>query len=196
MKKLIVGVIFGIDMIFAMILFVVLSMAYKQHDLSLLFWSVFFGHLPDVSMAVYPFCKKWAINKFGIPSHRPLTHHPILVIPLVIIVCYFLSPAFGYPTSMFIVLAVSNLFVHFVHDSVEPQGMHWLSPFSWGRFTLKNWVPEYVPRDTWYKIHWEKEKKYSASSKDEFAQRVDKVPQLQKIVWGVVFLITIFYCFL
>jgi len=171
-----------------------LSLNYQNCDFNLLLWSILFAHLPDVSMAIYPFCKKWAISKFGIPSHRSLTHHPLLVIPAVVAVCYLLAPVLGYSISMFIVLAISNLLMHFIHDSIEPQGMHWISPFSWKRITLKNGFPQYVPEDVWYKIHWEKEKKYGVSSRDEFTERADEVSVSQKIVWGIVFGLTLTYC--
>lgn len=194
MIRFFLRILFGVDMIFAMILYVVFSLIYQNYDFTLLLWSIFFAHLPDVSMAIYPFCKKWVINKFGIPSHRPLTHHPVLLISAIAISCYFLAPVLGYSISMFILLAVSNLFVHFVHDSIEPQGMHWISPFSWKRITLKNGFPEYVPENIWHDIHWEKEKKYAMSSKDEFTQRADKVSVVQKIAWGIIVLITVIYC--
>ncbi len=176
-------VLFGVDMIVAMLAYaLVLSVFPGDWNWWMLIGSVLFAHLPDLDMVPYFILKRFFGVQFRLSSHRVIGHYPIIVIPLVVVCVIGLADN---NEMAWLTLAMIGIVGHFIHDSTEPQGLHWFSPISWDRITLMRGWPDKVSRYRWIRIHFSKGAAFNKSALDEFAQRVDPLMRGQILVWGL-----------
>jgi hypothetical protein len=91
------------------------------------------AHFPDLDLIPFLMVR----NNMRIPSHWIVGHHPIIIIPLAGIIAlitgHFLELGAWYLFS----IAVFDVFLHFIHDSIQYQGLHWFSPFLGNVLLLK-----------------------------------------------------------
>lgn len=182
----------GVDMTVAILVFTITSVIFKSgFNWTVLLCAVVLSHLPDADMIPYVFLKRLFNVKFRIPSHRVIGHHPLFLYPVVMVLILWLG---GEMRSQLLVVAILCLTAHFIHDSVEPQGFHWLSPFSWKRTRIEWLGVSRVPTRIWARIHLEKGRTYNKTTGAEFFDRVDPSNHLQKVVWAFsVFALFFFY---
>ncbi|MCD5381848.1 MAG: hypothetical protein LR017_00855 [Candidatus Pacebacteria bacterium] len=71
---------------------------------------------------------------------------------------------------------------HFVHDSVQKQGLHWLSPFVWSHWSLSDGTLRRVP-DEGVLAFYTRQKKHNtgAGSLDEIVSRTTTVSNGQLV---------------
>lgn len=195
MKKLLtfaMQVGMGVDMIVAMIAFLISSFIFGiEFSWIGLGCAIIFAHLPDTDMIPYMILKKIFGVKFRLPSHRLIGHHPLLVIPIVVIPLYYFVPGIMGPYLASIALIA--LIGHFAHDTMEPQGFHWLSPFYWGRITLYGESLKFVPVRVWVRIHLSKGKTYGKNAASEIIERADPIEHHQKLIWWIIVIAVIGY---
>ena len=93
---------------------------------TLIYLSITFVLLPDIDIVYYSIRK--LIGREHVYNHRALTHYPIIYIPVVALVYYFLG--FFYS-----VLFAVSVYFHLIHDSFWlGWGIVWMWPFSTKRF--------------------------------------------------------------
>lgn len=184
----------GIDMIVAMVAFLASSIIFHMG------WSwvglgaaIFLAHLPDLDLIPYVILKKVFGVKFRLPTHRTIGHHPLLVIPTVVVILYLFG---GIMTFYFMTIAIIALCGHFIHDSMETQGFHWLSPFSWKRITLYNFSFAKVSAVKYIRIHLQKGKTYGRNAASEIIERADPIERGQKFIWWVCIILIFSYYFI
>lgn len=90
----------------------------------------------DISIPIYAFLPQKVKEQWKLASHRQLTHHPALVLPLVFIALYPFSHFWAW-------LATLCLTAHLIDDTFDPGGIAWFSPFSSKRFQIL--APEREP---------------------------------------------------
>ncbi len=93
------------------------------------------AHSPDGDFIPYMLIKRHLQYR----SHHTVGHHPVLLIPLAGIIGWAIGEWYG------LTLATSAIVLHFVHDSMQVPGIHWLSPFSWRQMSLHGFRPRLVP---------------------------------------------------
>lgn len=112
-------------------------------------------------------------------------HHPLIVTPLAAA----LGAAIGYGVGQMcygVTLAVIATIAHFCHDSIQPQGLHWLWPFTWRRHRLTLTGFKEVPENVWLPIMLAKDRARSTTS-DEFTSRSSPVSWAHVAAWLVAF---------
>lgn len=168
--KIIVRILFGIDTSVGVFIYVFLSLVYgADFDPVILLFSIFCSHLPDIDFIPYLALKK----KMGLVSHWVFCHHPVIVIPLVATTGY-LSSLWHGSDRYIMFIAISGTALHFISDSWNTVGLHWLSPFSWRRYSLEGRV---------HRVDDETVKRFYAalnidSVSDEFEVRLKKLNTL------------------
>ncbi len=180
MKTLFFGIVFGIDMIIAMVIFLTLSLAFsKGWDISNLWLAIMFAHLPDIDMVVYLLIKQ----KLRLPSHWQVGHHPLIVIPCTLITVRLLTP-----DTYYIAMAGLGLVGHFIHDAMSPTGFHFLSPFSWKRFRVKNYRLVHIPLKTWYKRFQKRSVTWNGDIIKQMVGRAEPITVRQLFIWAMVYI--------
>ncbi len=131
-------IVFAVDTIAAIIAFMAITSFYGTAPQ----WKYFalalaFSRLPDLDMIPYLLLQK----RFGLRSHWVIGHHPVAFI--LTVGGYIAVKGFPSGQSYLATLLIVIVMAHFVHDSVQPQGMYWLWPFKWSRLTLARGSPEH-----------------------------------------------------
>jgi hypothetical protein len=88
-------------------------------------FSLVMAHFPDADFIFFLMVR----NKMRIPSHWIVGHHPVIIIPVAGIVAVITSNFLGLDVWYVLSIAVLDVLLHFIHDSVQYQGLHWFSPF-------------------------------------------------------------------
>lgn len=187
MKKLFrlgVRVLFGADMIIGMAGFALFYplMSGASSSLSALAWALASSHLPDLDMIPYLLAK----DRLRYRSHWLIGHHPFIVMPLVAICGYFAS---GYPAQDLPYLAAMALACvagHFVHDSLQPQGLHWLSPWSWKRYTLSGARVAEISRRANLRFLLKARRRLDLTGSREISSRISQIDK-RHIAWWTAF---------
>ncbi len=127
----------GIDMSCGVLIYTIVSLMFEQ-EFSWAFFLLTLAaiHAPDGDLIPYAFIR----NRLKYPSHWIIGHHPIIIIPLGGLVGWFIGDWYG------LTLAIVAIFFHFVHDSMAPQGLHWLSPFTWRSVSLQGLQPRIISK--------------------------------------------------
>ncbi len=123
--------VFHWDMAWGLLIALVVPYALgHEHSWALVAFSVVSAYAPDGDFIPFLVFRKW----IPVPSHRVIGHHPIFWLGLGLAIMPW-SPIGG------VILALGTM-CHFLHDSGEPQGLHWFSPFSWRmwRFGMAGFV--------------------------------------------------------
>lgn len=163
------GVILGVDMGIGLIVFWVFGVITKEVSITNLLFCVFMAHAPDLDMALYmvPTIKK----KLPYPSHRVIGHHPVLILPLFIIIGMWALVFL--PVETWVLQGIILLAAHFVHDMTDSTGLHLISPFSWKRWRLDTKGIHTVPQDDVDRRFNPATTKFGGGGISEFASRAE-----------------------
>ena len=173
--------LFGVDMALGCFNYVVWSwIAGQRFSAWFLVLSIFATHFPDVDMIPYLFLRR----RYQLVSHWVVGHHPLLLLPLVA-GASFVAARIWMPNrvSYTVVLMISGVLLHFLHDGASSLGFPWLSPFSLTRFRFRSGKPILVPRaetEQW-KSYW---KTRERSVVEEVAGRAAPVTIAHFLFWG------------
>lgn len=142
--RLLLRVFFGQDVSFGILWYVLVSLYFSEYfNPKILTFSIFCAISPDIDFLPWKIFRR----KFNIQSHQDIFHHPIFFIPLMIGIGVIIAQFVEVEESFVSVIAVGSLFFHFYHDSLSDVGMHWISPFLWGRITMsKGIIPKKVDK--------------------------------------------------
>jgi len=97
--------------------------------------------LPDVSIVALSVLS----GKENI-HHRDLTHYPLLIIPLFVVIAWF--------SLFWATLITLCLLAHFIDDTTDPGGIKWLAPFSKRRFQVLAREPLPLSREQWLEKYY------------------------------------------
>lgn len=143
------------------------------------------AHAPDGDFIPYKILR----NHLRYKSHHIIGHHPVFLIPLAGIAGWLIGGWYG------VSLAVTAITLHFVHDSMQVQGIHWLSPFIWRRWSLRGFRLRAVPEDERIRFLESLDKRWSDGGGDI----IGRLPALTKgemafcaSAWAVLALYIIF----
>ncbi len=129
-------ILFGADSSFGLAVYLSVSLIFgEKFNLYVLIFSVFCAHLPDLDMVPFILFKKYATRR----SHWVFGHHPLLLTPAAAAAAYFAGEKLGLNSDYLATIAGAGVFLHFLHDTMEPQGLHWLSPFRWYPHITLEW---------------------------------------------------------
>lgn len=161
----------------------------------ILVWCGFWAYAPDLDFSYFllqsPEKRKWGHWRLGF-------HHPMLVLPLFVMLAYTVANLLwpGYAMSL-TAMACACMFLHFVHDSTK-MGLHWMSPVTVdGSISFKDarrwshWIitPSGVRRWTQEEVDAEYARIANESERDgtsgEVANRLESVTELQVAAWLV-----------
>jgi hypothetical protein len=156
---------------------------FERWSVETLCFSLLLSHAPDLDMPSYILMRK----RLPYRSHWLVGHHPMLIVPLWMAIAAWMSAALQVETTYLVSLAAVNVTAHFIHDSLQPQGLHWLSPFSWQRFTLRHGCPEHVPKGVWKEIFRKKDAHDGSmpSAGEEISTRSEPVSPESALMWTV-----------
>lgn len=128
-SRLIAQLVFGVDTTIALGTYLVLSLLFGlEFSWTYLLLALAFVYLPDADflwfMLLPKRLRRWGHWWFGL-------HHPLLFLPLVGLVTWFISASLLPPleATFLTTLALVCVLGHFIHDSTNP-GLHWFSPIS------------------------------------------------------------------
>jgi hypothetical protein len=130
-----IRIFFGVDMALGFLNYVAWSWAMGQRfNIVFLALSILSTHLPDWDMIPFLLLRK----RYRLYSHWIVGHHPIFVLSIVVLGSYFAAKAWapgvvGYTAGMI----TCGVLLHFLHDTLNPIGFPWLSPFSLVHFRLQ-----------------------------------------------------------
>lgn len=180
--NILVRFLFGTDVTIGMFAFAAVTLSLSVHaqwNIALL--SIAFAILPDIDMLPYLMVRK----NLAYRSHWLVGHHPIVMVPAYSALGFYIG-SFTNDQAYVGMLAAVNAIAHFAHDSIQPQGLHWLSPFSWTRYRLQDLALKKVPLEVWSPIM-----KSKGSSNDsiarEFSSRSAPIDAWHLSAWWVGF---------
>ena len=140
---------FSVDCAIGVIVFLVTSFCFHEPlTIEIFLFSIVMAHLPDFDLIPYLMIRK----TMRIPSHWLVGHHPTIIVLLALNIAVFVGVIFNLNILYLATIAIIDVLLHFVHDSIQSQGLHWLSPFSWKRFTLQKGFPEKVTQMFWLRF--------------------------------------------
>lgn len=195
-------IFFGVDVALGILIYVFGSIIFGESKFNIWFlgFSLFCVHLPDFDFIPFLFLKKRVRWNGLCGGHWPYGHHPILVLPLSAILAYvILHTAGNYlritNTTFAIFLAVTAVTVHFVHDSIQPHGLHWFSPFSWTHYTFRHIVPRRIPDEKIRQFYetLNKESEETDSFKREFIARLPQMSFGEKVLVTSAFIVLLIF---
>jgi hypothetical protein len=187
--------LFGVDTLIAITAYLTLGIIFKINPtIPGLIFSFVFTYLPDADLIPFFLLRK----KFKWDSHWIIAHHPIAIIPAIGITTWLVSNMFHISDIFFLTtLSMFCISAHFVHDSFDPIGLHWFSPFRWTRYSFEHGFPEIAAPQKWERKKKELQKNTNAGLAYQISLRMEKVYATQIIIF--VFLTTIlvswFYLF-
>jgi len=156
----------------------------EPFNLIIVGYAICFAHFPDADFLPFLILRKKIKWNDMCGGHWPYGHHPIIVIPL----SFILSLAFHKVMSDFFPeqwtkdgmyvawVALMATTLHFLHDSAQPQGLHWFSPIKWTHYTLRRGWPKKIPHEKtrqFYKLHNSSHQKKSVTH--EFTSRIPRM---------------------
>jgi len=141
-RKLITRVMFGVDMSLGILIYLGMSLIFgMKFSPAILGFSILCSHLPDVDMVPYLLLRK----RFHLVSHQIFFHQPTWFVPVgtlcVVGFTFSLCDLFlvvdeNFYRCYLLAIAGSAIFAHFLHDSSNLPGLHWLAPFTWERYAF------------------------------------------------------------
>lgn len=139
----------GMDTSMGILIYVFTTLAFVEDpNVLVLFIALVASHLPDFDIPFYLVLKRriGPIGPYGANGHWPYGHHPILVIPGAVFVAWLATQLFWPGHELYAMTLVGlAVLAHFIHDSCQEHGLHWLSPFNWTHFAFRGIVPHEVP---------------------------------------------------
>lgn len=167
-------------MIVAMILFALLSFHFNMVWSPANLWiAIMFCHLPDADMIPYLILKR----KLPIQSHWVIGHHPILFIPTSFGVTWYMTD-----NPFYLVMSIIGPISHFLHDMMNPAGLHVLSPFIWNRVTLYDHTPRILAKREWMRIFLRRSTRWKGDTLKQLKGRAEQISTLQLFIWICAFL--------
>lgn len=134
--RLLVRIVFGPDVSIGILWYVSLSVCFGEgFNPWVLGLSVFCVISPDTDLLPWKILRK----RFSIQSHQDVFHHPIIFIPAIAGIGIIFAHFTGNSRMFASMIAIGATMLHFVHDSYNQTGMHWLSPFDWSRYKITGW---------------------------------------------------------
>lgn len=134
--RLLVRIIFGQDVSIGILWYILFSACFgERFNPWVLGFSVFCAISPDTDLLPWKILRK----RFSIQSHQDVFHHPIIFIPAVAGVGIIFAHIIGIDKIFASIIAIGAAMLHFMHDSYNSTGMHWLSPFGWSRYQITGW---------------------------------------------------------
>lgn len=153
-------------------------------SLIILAWSVFSAFFPDLDIIPYLFLRK----KLSLKSHRVIGHHPLIVLPLIAVLSSGVAQIVHEPPINFVMIGIAGTFLHFIHDSVCPEGLHWLSPFLWQRFALDtNGITSVNPE-----VFQKRVAEIGQNFSQQFFDRQEPIRWLNVVIWILLFFLILF----
>jgi hypothetical protein len=130
-----IRIFFGVDMALGLWNYVAWSWAMGQRfNIVFLALSLLSTHLPDWDMIPFLLLRK----RYRLYSHWIVGHHPVLVLSAVVLGSYFAAKTWAPEAITYTVgMITCGVLLHFLHDTINPIGFPWLSPFSRAHFRFK-----------------------------------------------------------
>lgn len=133
--RLLVRIIFGPDVSIGILWYVLFSVCFgERFNPWVLGFSVFCAISPDTDLLPWIILRK----RFSIQSHQDIFHH-LVFIPAIAGIGIIFAHLAGIDKIFVSMIAIGAAMLHFIHDSYNQTGMHWLSPFSWSRYKVTGW---------------------------------------------------------
>jgi len=171
-------------MMLGMLIYAAVTFSYGLNfDWRLALWSIAFVHAPDIDMIPYLLLKR----RLPYGSHWLIGHHFLILLPLYGMIGRHVGQHYGKPASYLAVIAMLDAIAHLIHDSTQPQGLHWLSPFIWKRHALGWFLPREVSKGTWKPI-LERKTSVLVSLSSEFFERSEPVGLWNIAFWTIAFI--------
>lgn len=126
----------GMDMALGIYNYVLWSWFLRQpFQFAFLLLSLLSTHLPDADMLPYLLLR----NRCQLASHWVIGHHPLLVLPILAMLCALLAHLHVVSHLAYAAdLVLSGVSLHFLHDGLGSLGFPWLSPFSRTYFRFRS----------------------------------------------------------
>jgi hypothetical protein len=177
-----IRVFFGVDMALGLLNFVAWSWAMEQRfKVIFLALSILSTHLPDWDMIPFLLLRK----RYRLYSHWIVGHHPVFVLSAVVLGSYFAAKtwapeAVGYAVDMI----TCGVVLHFLHDTCNPIGFPWLSPFSLVHFRLQKGKP-IIMSQAELDASEKRERALSRTGVSEITDRTEPISYGMFLFWGI-----------
>ena len=186
MKKLLrigMRVAFGTDMTIGMAAFALFYplMSGASSSLAAFALALASSHLPDLDMLPYLLAK----DRLRYRSHWLIGHHPFIVMPLAAAFGYLASGSSPWDALCLAAMTAACVIAHFVHDSLQPQGLHWLSPLSWKRYTLEDGCLKAASREATVQFLLKARRRGSLASAKEISSRIPPIDARHIVCWMI-----------
>lgn len=187
-KRLVTQLLFGIDTTAAIAICAALGMMLNVggsfvERVGYLAFAGFCSYLPDLDLLIFFPLRK----RYGWTNHWVVGHHPIIVIPLAVLFTFLGVIMLGLEEQTFLT-SLSGVCVtgHFIHDSTDECGLHWLSPFNWTHISLAHGWPQIIDRSKFIRRTIDEARQMDkGSGSDKLAVMSESVSPLQVALWCV-----------
>ncbi|HEY1789369.1 MAG TPA: metal-dependent hydrolase [Verrucomicrobiae bacterium] len=177
-----IRIFFGVDMALGLLNYVAWSWAMGQRfNFIFLALSILSTHLPDWDMIPFLLLRK----RYRLYSHWIVGHHPVFVLSAVVAGSYFAAKAWapdavGYTVS----LITCGVMLHFLHDTINPIGFPWLSPFSLAHFRFQRGKPMIVTKAE-LNADERQERALGRTAASEITDRAVPISKGMFLFWGI-----------
>ena len=177
-----IRIFFGVDMTLGLLNYALWSWAAGQRfNIIFLALSILSTHLPDWDMIPFLLLRK----RFRLCTHWIVGHHPVFVLSAVVLGSYFGAKAWapgavGYTMGMI----TCGVMLHFLHDTINPIGFPWFSPFSVAHFRIQRGKPVLVPQAE-LDAYERQERALNRTAASEITDRAEPISKGIFLFWGI-----------
>jgi LexA-binding, inner membrane-associated putative hydrolase len=177
-----IRIFFGVDMALGLLNYVAWSWAMGQRfNLAFLALPILSTHLPDWDMIPFLLLRK----RYRLYSHWIVGHHPVFVLSVVVLGSYFAAKTWAPEAVGYLVgMITCGVVLHFLHDTCNPIGFPWLSPFSQAHFRLQKGKPIIVSQAE-LDASERHERALGRTAASEITDRATPISNGMFLFWGI-----------